>query len=314
MLSRRPRRLLLSALALLVAAACRRTEPTTLELAGTLEARTVEVGSLLGGRVAAVRIDEGAEVAAGQVLVELEATLLAPQIERQRAVLAAAREQLALAEQGPRREERERARVAWEAAKTDLGRIESLFADGVVGKADLDAAHVREALARETWQEADRGSRAEEIAAARAAVERESAQLGYLERQREELTVRAPIAGRVEAFDLRPGDLVAANQAVATLLEPDQIWIRVYVPETELAHVHPGDRVAIRVDTFPGRSFPGRVVEIRHRAEYLPRNVQTLDQRADQVFAVRVEPEPSPDLRPGMAASVTIDVAHPARP
>jgi multidrug resistance efflux pump len=118
--------------------------------------------------------------------------------------------------------------------------------------------------------------------------------------------VRAPVAGRVEAFDLRPGDLVAANQAVATLLEPNQIWIRVYVPETQLAHVHPGDRVTMRVDSYPGRDFPGRVVEIRHQAEYLPRNVQTLDQRADQVFAVRIEPDPSPDLRPGMAAAVTL--------
>jgi len=256
-----------------------------------------------------VHVEEGAEVAAGQVLVELEPTLIAPQLERQRAVVAAAAEQLALAEKGPRSEARERARVQWEAAKTDLGRIESLFEDGVVGKADFDAAHVREAVARQSWEEADRGSRAEEIAAARAGLARENAQLAYLERQREELTVRAPIAGRVEAFDLRPGDLVAPNQPVATLLEPNQIWIRVYVPETQLGHVHTGDRVALRVDTYPGRSFAGRVVEIRHQAEYLPRNVQTLDQRADQVFAVRIEPDPSPDLRPGMAAAVTIDLA-----
>jgi multidrug resistance efflux pump len=314
MLPRRLALLLLPALALLVAGACRREEPTTLELAGTLEARTVEVGSLVGGRVAAVKIEEGAEVAAGQVLVELEATLIEPQLERQRAVVAAAREQLALAEKGPRSETRERARVEWEASKTDLGRIDSLFRDGVVGRAELDAAHVREAVARQTWEEANRGSRAEEIATARAVVERENAQLTYLERQREELTVRAPVAGRVEAFDLRPGDLVAPNQAVATLLEPNQIWVRVYVPETQLGHVHPGDRVTLRVDTYGGRSFPGRVIEIRHQAEYLPRNVQTLDQRGDQVFAVRVEPDPSPDLRPGMAASVTIDFGGQARP
>ncbi len=298
----------LSVLALLAASACRREEPTTLELAGTLEARTVEVGSLVGGRVAAIHIDEGAEVAAGQVLVELESALITPQLDRQRAVVDAARQQLALVEQGPRSEARARAKVEWDASKVDLGRIDNLYSDGVVGKAELDAAHVREAVARKTWEEANRGSRAEEIATARAAVEREQAQLAWLERQMDELTVRAPVAGRVEAFDLRPGDLVAANQTVATLLEPDQIWIRVYVPETRLAAVHTGDRVTLRVDTFPGRAFPGRVVEIRHRAEYLPRNVQTLDQRADQVFAVRVEPDPSPDLRPGMAAAVTIDL------
>ena len=52
--------------------------------------------------------------------------------------------------------------------------------------------------------------------------------------------------------------------------------------------------------------FAGRVVEIRHTAEYLPRNVQTLDQRSDQVFAVKVALDPAAELRPGMAAFVTL--------
>ena len=72
---------------------------------------------------------------------------------------------------------------------------------------------------------------------------------------------------------------VAPNQPVATLLEPNELWVRVYVPETELGHVQVGQAARIRVDSFPQRDFAGRVVEIRHRAEYLPRNVQTLDQR-----------------------------------
>jgi multidrug resistance efflux pump len=297
----------------LALAGCGGGDPQPLTFAGTVETRTVEVGSLVGGRVSAVRIDEGATVAAGDVLVELDPTLLDPQIDRQRAVVAAAEAQLALARKGPRSEARDRAQVQWEAAKTDLGRIESLYRDGVVGKADEDAAIVREAVARKTWEEADRGSRSEEIETAAAAVDRERAQLAYLARQREEMVVRSPIAGRVEAFDLRPGDLVAANQPVATLLEPAELWIRIFVPETELGQVAIGQRAEIRVDGFPGRTFAGKVVEIRHQAEYLPRNVQTLDQRADQVFGVRVEPEAAPELKPGMAASVHLVGAGGAR-
>jgi multidrug resistance efflux pump len=166
---------------------------------------------------------------------------------------------------------------------------------------------VREAVARKLHEEAARGSRGEEIAAARAAVERERSQLAYLERQRAELDVRAPVAGRIEAFDLRPGDLVAPNQPVATLLEPGELWVRVYVPEPSLGRVRPGAPVTVRVDTWPDRRFAGRVAEIRHEAEYLPRNVQTLDQRSDQVFAVRVEVAPAAELRPGMAAFVELD-------
>lgn len=278
-----------------------------LALAGSIEARLVEVGSLVGGRVSEVRIEEGAEVAAGQILVVLEAELVDRQLEGQRAAVAEAQAQVDLADAGPRSEARDRARIAWEAAKTDLGRVEALYKEGVVGRADFDRAVVQEATSRKSWEEANRGSRGEDRAAARAALARQQAQLAYLERQRSELTVRAPVAGRIEVFDLRPGDLVAPNQPVATLLEPNELWVRLYVPETRLGEVAVGQTVRIRVDSFPGRDFPGRVVEIRHRAEYLPRNVQTLEQRADQVFGVKVAIDPAPELKPGMAATARFE-------
>lgn len=277
-----------------------------LELSGSIEARVVEVGSLVGGRVAEVRIEEGNEVDAGAVLVVLDSDLVDRQIEGQRAAIAEAAAAVALAEAGPRREARARARIAWEAAKTDLGRVEPLYREGVVGRAEYDRAVVQEATSRKNWEEADGGSRREDRDAARAALARQEAQLAYLERQREELTVTAPAAGRIESFDLRPGDLVAPNQPVATLLEPNELWVRVYVPETELGRVQVGQAARIRVDSFPQRDFAGRVVEIRHRAEYLPRNVQTLDQRADQVFGVKIAVEPAPELKPGMAAFVRL--------
>jgi HlyD family secretion protein len=64
--------------------------------------------------------------------------------------------------------------------------------------------------------------------------------------------------------------------------------------------------VSVSVDTFPGRSFPGKVVEIRSQSEYTPRNVQTLEQRGDQVFGVKVAIDPSAALKPGMAATVRL--------
>jgi HlyD family secretion protein len=282
-----------------------RAEPG-LVLAGTIEARTVEVGPLVGGRVARVLVDEGSEVEAGAILVELDDPLLGPQMASQRAAVSSARAALALTEAGPRSEARDRARITWEAAKTDLGRIESLYKEGVVGRQEYDGAVVREATAKRTWEEASRGSRREEIAGAKAELERQDALLVRLERQADELRVVAPVAGRIESFDLRPGDLVAPNQTVATLLEASELWVRVYVPETALGHVAVGRVVAVAVDSFPGRSFAGKVVEIRHRAEYLPRNVQTLDQRADQVFGIKVALDAGSELRPGMAATVRL--------
>lgn len=277
-----------------------------LVLAGTIEARTVEVGSLVGGRVAAVEVDEGSEVEAGQLLVVLEPDLVDRRLDGQRARVAQAEAELELALEGPRDEALRRARIEWEAAKTDLRRLEALFADGVTDEQRRDAAAVREATARETVEELERGSRNQEIAAARAAVDVQRAEVAHLERQRAELEVRAPAAGRVESIDLRPGDLVGPNQPVASILEPDELWVRVYVPEPSLGRVAIGQAAELRVDTFAERTFAGRVVEIRHQAEYLPRNVQTLDQRSDQVFAVKVAVEPGSPLRPGMAVFATL--------
>lgn len=306
---------------LLIGAGCAdHDRDDALVLAGTLEARSVEVGSLVGGRVERVAVDEGSEVAAGDLLVAFEPDLVDRELDGARARVAAAEARvaaaeakLALAVSGPRREAVERARIEWEASKTDLGRIEALHADGVVGRADYDRALVREASAQQSFDEADRGTRKEELdgaratlAAERAALEIERAAVARLERQRQELFVSAPVAGRIESIDLRKGDLVAPNRPVATLLEPSELWVRVYVPEPRLGEVALGASAAVKVDTWPERSFAGRVVEIRHQSEYLPRNVQTLDQRSDQVFGVKIALDPASDLRPGMAATVTL--------
>ena len=118
--------------------------------------------------------------------------------------------------------------------------------------------------------------------------------------------VTAPVDGVIQSFSLRPGDLVAANQAVLNLLETNQLWVRVYVPETQMGLVRMGQDATLAVDTFPRRGFPGKIVEIREKGEYTPRNIQTLDQRTDLVFGVKVAITPTPELKPGMSALVTL--------
>src|SRR5687767_7266240 len=93
-----------------------------LVLSGSLEARTAEVGSLVGGRVEQVYVREGERVAAGQPLVRFESDLRDLEILEQRARIAEARAALARVEHGPRREEVERARIEWRAAETDRRR------------------------------------------------------------------------------------------------------------------------------------------------------------------------------------------------
>jgi len=238
--------------------------------------------------------------------VRLEPDLIDRQIAQQQAVVDSQKANLARVLHGPRSEETRRAQIQWDGAARERRRQEALFRNGLASQQQYDAAVALARTAEESYRELARGNRAEDVDQAKAALAAEESRLSYLARQKQELVVSAPADGVVQALDLRPGDLVAPNQAVATILEASQLWVRVYVPETRLGLVRMGEKASVTVDSFPGRSFPGRVVEIRSQAEYTPRNVQTLDQRSDQVFGVKVAIDPTPDLKPGMAAFVTL--------
>ena len=277
-----------------------------LVLSGSIEARDADVGPLVSGRVAQVLVDEGDEVRAGQPIATLEADLIAPQVEEQEAAVLEAKAELKRAENGPTREELARARINYEAAETDRRRMEGLLNAGAISQQQYDGSAVKAATAKETLKELERGTRAEDIEAARAMVRRQEERLRLLRHQLEETQIVAPSDGVIQSIDIRPGDLVEAGRPVAKLLEPSQLWVRVYVPEPLLGSVHRGQAAWVTVDTWPDRRFPGHVVEISDRAEYTPRNVQTMEQRSDQVFGVKVVVDPTPDLKPGMAALVTL--------
>jgi multidrug resistance efflux pump len=274
---------------------------------GTIEARDADIGSLMGGRVSEVLVQEGDSVKAGQTLVRFDRYVLDPQVKAQESRVAQMRANLERVERGPRREELERAKIAWDHAERDRVRQEGLLKQGVTSQATYDAAAADAATAKQQYDELERGSRAEDVAQARAQLAAEESALAVLNRQVEESEVKAPADGVIQTMDLRPGDMIAPDQAVAVLLESDELWVRVFVPETRLGNVKVGQPVDISIDTFPKRVFKSRVQSVSERAEYTPRNVQTPEQREDQVFAVRLRLDPAPELKAGMTATVRFE-------
>ena len=147
----------------------------------------------------------------------------------------------------------------------------------------------------------------EDIKAAQGQVDAAKGKVGQIQTMLDELSITAPRGSRVESLDLRPGDILAPNATAATLIEDDQLYVRIYVPETLIGRVRVGQDVPIHVDSFAGRSFKGVVEHINGVGEYSPRNLQTSDERADQVFATRIGLiEGRDDLRAGMAAFITV--------
>jgi HlyD family secretion protein len=165
---------------------------------------------------------------------------------------------------------------------------------------EIASAEARYRQTQATLQKYERGNRREDIAAAKAA-------FAYDEARFREREVLAPAAATVEVLDVRPGDLIPPNTPVATLLERDQIYVRIYIPETEIGKVHVGQKAEIRVDSFPNQIFSGVVEQINQQAEFLPRNVQTREERVHQVFGVKVRIDDSSHrVLAGMAADVKL--------
>jgi HlyD family secretion protein len=274
---------------------------------GTIEGRDIGVGSLTGGRVSITRIEEGDPVRTGDTLLVFETRLIDAQLREQRARVAQAQAALDRVRTGPRREEIERARIEWDRAERERKRREALLAQSLTSDEAYDAADAAAKAAFQTYEELRRGSRSEDERQAAASLDEAEGRLAYLQRQRDESVVRSPAAGHVQTFDLRPGDLVPANQPVATILPDGDLWVRVYVPENDIGAVHVGQSARFTVDTYPDRPFEARVIAVRDRAEYTPRNVQTADQRKDRVFAVKLSVAPAPELKPGMTATVRFE-------
>ena len=163
---------------------------------------------------------------------------------------------------------------------------------------EISSAEAHYLQAKANMEKMERGNRREDVELAKAAFAYDQAR--FRERQ-----VTAPSASIVEVLDVRPGDIIAPNTPVATLLEKDQTYVRIYIPETEYGRLKLGQKAEVRVDAFPKTVFEGVLEQINQQAEFLPRNVQTREERVHQVFGVKVRiNDPTGRVLAGMAADV----------
>ncbi len=173
---------------------------------------------------------------------------------------------------------------------------------------DLNAAEAKYKQAEAAAVLSRKGFRKEDIDAARGRLDEARGRVAELDARLREAKLTAPSDAVVEVVSVRPGDLVPAGRIVITMLEASQLWVKVYIPETDLAHVRLGQHTTVRVDSFGNRSFQGHVGQIASQAEFLPRNVQTKSDREHEVFGVKIYVDNAQlILKSGMSATVRLE-------
>jgi multidrug resistance efflux pump len=138
------------------------------------------------------------------------------------------------------------------------------------------------------------GTRPERIAQAKADV-------AEMETQIREMRIYSPTNTILEVLSVKVGDVLGPNREVATLVLANDIWVRVYVPETWLGYMKVGESVNVKVDSFPDKTFHGVVEQVARVAEFTPRNVQTVEERMKQTFGIKIRLDAANELRPGMS-------------
>lgn len=278
-------------------------------LSGYIEGESLFLAAPVAGTVGAITVQEGQRVAAGAPLFTIDPATLAAQGEQARAQVIEARTQISAAAANAQQAEAEATAAAADAdrARRDLGRLLSVRRDdpaAVAGK-DIDAAQaaLREANARLNAARQTAQARRAQIAAARA---QESQARGG---EREvairvgQLAPPAPAAARVEEVFYRPGEWVAANQPVVSLLPDDRVKVRFFVPEQEVARYRPGRDVRFSCDGCAA-GLTAKISYVSPRPEFTPPIIFSRDSRDRLVFMVEARPARPANLMPGLPVDV----------
>lgn len=314
---------------------------------GRMEGDRVTVSSKFPGRVQELVTREGATVTAGQVMVRLDDTQTRAQVEQARQAWAALEAQfqgahtelavlnldvpLAIEAADDRvseeRAQLDKALAVEQDARIDAKRYRDLYARDNATQQELDRADTK-------WNVARNDVAASRAELARASRELAQAELGWkrirakeseveaLERQRDraeaaleeaesvlaDLTIRAPINGTITTRMADIGEFVNPGTPLFELVNLDQLYLKVYVPEIQIGKVRLGLPARVYTDAFPDRPFAATVRYIASRAEFTPKEVQTPDERVKLVYEARLYLTENPEhrLTPGLPADAVI--------
>lgn len=240
---------------------------------------------------------------------------------------------------------RDKARTEWENRMADFKRVKELYERKIVSASQYDnsltaaeaskaaylAAEERYRLVRagprkEAVMEgkanlagsdaalsaAEAGSREVEklkldLRALQSQLDQARAALAIAEDDLRKSILYAPFNAFVTAKDTEEKEFVQPGTPVVTLADLEEVWVKTYVPETELGRVRLGQEADVISDTFPEKRYRGKVTFISPQAEFTPKNVQTKEERVKLVYRIKVTiANPNQELKAGMPVDVIL--------
>jgi len=288
-------------------------------LQGYVEGDFLDVGAEETGRLVALEVARGDTVSEGAVLFRIDDTDAKAARREAEARLAQARAQLADIRYGKRQEEidvlqsqRDELVASLDTARREFQRNQTLHEARIVSDARIDDAQeqFRVLQARLASMEAQievarLAARPDAIVAAEDAVDAAEAAVARIDARIDRLTGTALLAGSVQDTFYEPGEVVPAGRPVVSVLPPQNLKIRFFVPEADLSRIALGDVVEIACDSCAG-PIPASVSFVAREAEFTPPVIYSVKARQKLVYLVEAHPEEVSDLKVGQPVDVTL--------
>ena len=304
-----------------------------LSYSGTIETTQAKLSFQVPGRIAQVSIQEGQPVTKNQIIAELDRAEFESRHDQAKANLdraQKAKQQLETVLDISRRTlpaevARAKANVTGvqdtlKDVEKNYKRYEELFSKGVVTEKERDSVKLAYEVAKSKLTESESvlklaqgnltriDAAKQDIETAIAQINVNTAALNQASIQLSYTQLKSPMDGVVTSRNIEPGETVNAGREVITISDLSRVDLKIFVDETEIGKVKPNQKVEVRVDTFPGKSYAGYVSFISPEGEFTPKIIQTKKERVKLVYLVKVSiVNPDFELKTGMPADALLE-------
>ena len=301
---------------------------------GTIEGTELPVQPELGGRIVDLQVHEGQVIKTGDIIAKLDDSQAKISLDTAKSQQTQAQAKLNDLLGGARAEEIRRLKEVLtqtnanaaglaqnlQFEENNLARDQKLYEGGAISKQVVDAqqnkrdtvkaqyegAQASVNAAQASLDQAQAGNTQPTIQAQKAAVDITAQSVKAAELSLSKLTIKSPSSGQVLYQHVELGQVVNSGTTLVTILDPNDLWIKIYIPEAKLSQVKVGGTAIIAVDSYPDKKFKGQIQYVSNQAEFTPKNVQTKEERTTTVYAVKLSiTEGKDQLKAGMPADVT---------